>query len=101
MGIAQKRQEEGKRWNIPFDLELTDIVIPDVCPILGIPLKANQGTGQKKVGHKPNSPSLDRLVPALGYVKGNVQVVSIKANQMKQDATPTELITFAKWALRK
>lgn len=71
--------------NIPFNITLEDIVIPQVCPILGIPLLQEWGAG-KGVG-KFNSPSVDKIVPSLGYVKGNVQVVSNRANMMKTDAT--------------
>ena len=37
---------------------------------------------------------------SLGYVRGNVTVMSMKANIMKGDATPEELLQFAEWVLR-
>ena len=40
-----------------------------------------------------NSPTIDRIVPELGYVKGNVVVVSAKANRIKNDATITEILS--------
>lgn len=45
----------------------------------------------------PNSPSLDKIVPELGYVKGNIVVVSLRANQIKSDATIEELQAVAKF----
>ena len=36
---------------------------------------------------RPRPPSLDRLVPEKGYVKGNCFIISNKANRMKQDNT--------------
>ncbi len=70
--------------------------IPDVCPVLGISLYPGTGRGP---GH--NAPSLDRIVPALGYVPGNVQVISHLANSMKRDASPEQLRLFAEWVLKE
>lgn len=79
---------------IPFDLTKEDLDTPSTCPVLGI--KLEKGSGK----HQPNSPSVDRIIPELGYVKGNTQIISYKANVMKHDATPEELRMFAKWVLR-
>lgn len=63
--------------------------------MLGLRLFVGQG------GHHPCSPSLDRRDPALGYVPGNVWVISNRANTMKNDARPDELIKFAKSILKE
>jgi hypothetical protein len=76
----------AKAKDIPFDIEIEDIVIPEYCPVLGCKLKTGPG---KLVA---NSPSLDRIIPALGYVKGNIIVISHKANMIKSNATPEEII---------
>jgi len=76
---------------LPFDLHIEDIVVPDFCPALGIPLY--RAKGRKAQG--PHSPTLDRLNPDLGYVTGNVMVVSARANQIKSDSTPSELYRVA------
>lgn len=78
----------AKKYNIPFNLELEDIVIPDVCPVLGLKLESNIGKGNKSDA----SPSIDRIIPSLGYVKGNIIVVSERCNRIKNDATYQELI---------
>lgn len=67
------------------------MVIPDFCPVLGLPLYRNSGGAAQG----PNSPSLDRVNPALGYVRGNVKVISSKANAIKSNATPEELLRVA------
>jgi hypothetical protein len=78
-----KRRAESH--GLPFTITRDDIVIPSICPILGIVLEiAEKGPGN-------NSPSLDRIDPCLGYVKDNIIVVSQKANQIKSNATLDEI----------
>ena len=79
-----------------FDLDLVDIVIPDTCPILGIPLVVFKG----RSGGQPNSPALDRIDNSKGYVKGNIMVMSHLANMMKSSATEEQLILFANWVIK-
>ncbi|MGK8202902.1 hypothetical protein ACRS8P_29230 [Burkholderia cenocepacia] len=80
---------------IEFSIDIEDVVVPDRCPILGIVLKRNVGGGRMLDG----SPSLDRIDPAVGYVKGNVWVISALANRMKNDASPEHLLKFAEWVI--
>ena len=82
--------------DVPFDLDLGDILFPKTCPILGIELSRNEDYQ----GPAKNSPSIDRIDPSKGYVKGNIQIISHLANAMKQNATPEELRMFAKWVLK-
>ncbi len=94
-GIMLARvKSRAKQLNIPFNLELSDIVIPEICPILEIPLITKVYNGE--FGGNKNSPSLDRIVPELGYVKGNIRVISLQANMMKSNASQEELLIFAK-----
>jgi hypothetical protein len=83
-------RHRAKRAGVPFDLTVDDITIPARCPILGLRLSKSQ-TGRVQ----PTSPSLDRIVPERGYVRGNVVVVSSRANTLKRDATPAELRALA------
>lgn len=80
----------ARKNNIPFDLDIEDIEIPKYCPILEIPIIKNEGKACA------NSMSLDKIIPELGYIKGNVRVISRLANTMKQDASIQELKIFAK-----
>jgi hypothetical protein len=75
----------AKKNGLPFDIEVSDIVIPKICPVLGIDIK------QSEKNNSDNSPSLDKIVPELGYVKGNVMVISWRANSLKRDTSPEEL----------
>ena len=91
--IVQRAKRRSKIKEITFDIVKEDIVVPTHCPILGIPIKVNKGGRTASF----DSPSLDRIVPTEGYVKGNIQVISYKANAMKNNATVDELKKFANW----
>lgn len=77
-----------------FNIDENDIVIPEICPILEVPITV----GTK--GDYEYSPSIDRIDNSKGYIKGNIQIISKKANSMKNSATPTDLMTFCKNILR-
>jgi hypothetical protein len=94
--LLRVAKQRAKKKDILFDITLEDIVLPTHCPILGIPLEVNIDAGK---GGKDSSYSLDRIDNSLGYVKGNVRVISHKANSMKHSATKEELILFAKYIL--
>lgn len=74
----------AKKKGVPFDLTPEDITIPETCPILGIPLIWRTRTGK---GERDHAPALDRIKNSEGYVKGNVQVISTRANRWKNDMT--------------
>lgn len=76
---------------IEFNITPEDIIIPDVCPVLGIAFTYGGGRSH------PSSYSLDRIDPKKGYVKGNIQVISRLANSMKSNATKDQLLKFAEW----
>lgn len=88
--IANAKTRANK-IGVPFDITHKDIEWPTHCPILGIELK--RGSSYEERG---TSPSLDKINPDLGYVKGNVRVISNKANRMKQNSSREELEMFAR-----
>lgn len=75
----------AEKKGIPFTITVADIPTPEFCPVLGIKLERGD------TGFCDNSPSVDRVVPTLGYVPGNVRVISFRANAIKKDATLAEL----------
>jgi hypothetical protein len=78
----------AKLKGLPFDVSFReDLNLPDNCPVYDTPLDYSQLRETKKKGPLENSPSLDRHVPSLGYVRGNVRVLSNKANRLKGDGT--------------
>ena len=83
--VIEQMRYRAEQKGIPFSLTAADIPTPEYCPVLGIKLKRNG---------KPfadDSPSVDRIIPELGYVPGNVRVISMRANAIKKDATIQEL----------
>jgi hypothetical protein len=89
VGARRRAAEKG----VPFGIALDDLLpLPQRCPILGLPL-AYDGSGG--FGANPNAASLDRIVPGKGYVVGNVRIISWRANHIKTDASPDELIKVA------
>jgi hypothetical protein len=85
LGHARRR---AAKLGVPFDLCREDIVVPDRCPVFGFPLMWGRG---KKGRANLYAPSIDRIRPLLGYVRGNVAVISSKANYLKNNATPEEM----------
>lgn len=85
--MLRAARARAKKQGVPYRLTPEDIVIPLYCPVLGT--KLAQSLGSKGPGD--NSPSLDRVVPARGYVPGNVVVLSNRANRAKSDLSIDEL----------
>lgn len=78
----KKRAATYSKWS--FDLEFEDLDWPDVCPVLGIELDYFNET------MCDNSVSFDRIDSTKGYVKGNVAIISWRANRIKNDGTAEE-----------
>ena len=89
--------------SVPFSLTidyLVSIFPPDsICPVFGTPMVfGGKGNGQR--GGTYNSPSIDRIVPELGYVPDNVIWVSQLANAIKQTASVDQLFAVAQFYQR-
>ncbi len=74
----------AKSQNLPFNIVIDDVIIPKKCPILDVELDLTKKNRQL-------SPSLDKINPKLGYVKGNIRVISFKANRLKSDLSELEI----------
>lgn len=83
-------KSRAKLRNVPFNIHVSDIVIPKKCPLLDIDIFRTEG----KLTN--NSPSLDCFDPTKGYVKGNVWVISQKANAIKRNLTLEQWKGFVK-----
>lgn len=87
--ILKAAKQNARVKGIDFNLEESDIIIPDICPALKTQFEYRS----------PYTASIDRIDPTKGYIKGNIQIISKKANLMKNNATREELIRFANWVL--
>lgn len=94
--MYQRAKGRAKSKGLNFTLLLSDITIPEYCPILGIKLECKIGNP----GGQKCSPALDRIDSTEGYTKENVQVISNLANMMKSHATKEEMKKFAEWVLK-
>ena len=86
----------GAKWRarekqLPFDLDLEFIrtIVTETCPVFQFDFSWNNNKQEF------NSPTLDRIIPELGYVKGNVRIISNLANSMKNSATFQQMHQFA------
>lgn len=84
--LLRSARARARIKQLPFNITENDISIPEFCPVLGVKLKRKEGRGMGE-----ESPTLDRIVPSLGYVKGNITVISWRANRLKNNASLADL----------
>jgi len=92
--MLRNARYRSRKMSLPFSLTIDDIPENTHCPALGIELNYTVGTA---AGVRFDAPSLDRLVPELGYVPGNVEVISQRANTIKIDASAEEILAVGNW----
>lgn len=97
-----RARRRARRLGLPFTLSVQDIrdLWPQDgrCPALGVLLTPNIGEEGDVGKASSNSPSLDRIDPAQGYVQGNVAVICLLANSIKTYTTdPQQLRQVADW----
>jgi hypothetical protein len=96
--IYNRLKASANKRNIEFTLtksDLYELSYPISCPILGIPLQYNRGIALD------NSYSIDRIDSTKGYVIDNIEVISLRANKLKSDATMQEIQLLAEYYKEK
>ena len=89
--IYYRVKQSSKKRNLQFNIEPHDIIIPTHCPLLNVELLFD-----KVYSSSDNYYTIDRIDSSKGYVKDNVQIISLLANTMKNKATKDQLLTFSK-----
>ena len=87
--LIYNARKTARTLGLPINLKLEDIVVPERCPALDIPIMVNS-TGNAR--SSSNSPTLVRIRPESGYTAHNVAVISLRAAKMKSSQTLTELV---------
>jgi hypothetical protein len=91
VNAVYRAKKEGYKSDLTIDYLLEIFPKDYMCPALGIKMEWGNKKGTRI------SPSLDKIIPDKGYMKGNVAFISLKANSIKSDATPEEVMSAAKW----
>ena len=92
--LARLKKSECKKKGLAYDLDAEYLrsLWTGVCPVTGNGITiGNSGAGSHKSGH------LDRTIPELGYIRGNVAYISGRINRIKYDATLDELKLIVKY----
>jgi len=84
-------KSRAKCKNLEFKITENDIYIPERCPVFGVVIEKSDKTNNY------NSISLDRLDSTKGYTKDNINIISLRANKIKSDATFEEFEAIYKW----
>ena len=92
--LVNSASTRSKKNSLNINIHSENIKLVKLCPYLNIPLIYGSTKSTK------HSPSLDRITPSKGYIKDNIQVISMLANQMKSSASKEELIIFSKNVLK-
>lgn len=97
--MRHNAKQRAIRDKVPFDIDIEYLrsIATQTCPVFGIQL----AWGTLGEGGGDNSPSLDKIKPEWGYVKGNVVIMSQLANKIKQDVGWEEIMCLAVWLKEK
>lgn len=87
--LFYQARTRAKRDGILFDIAMGDVLsvwpADDRCPIFSTPFEYVKPSGRGKWVPNPKAPTLDRIIPNKGYVKGNIAILSYRANLIKND----------------
>jgi hypothetical protein len=100
LGLMLHNVRRGaKTRGLDFSISAADFpTLPTHCPVLGIELSyVGSSDLNPRSKSKASRASIDRKDNSLGYVPGNVFIISFRANQLKSDGTASELRALANW----
>jgi len=90
--MVRRAKSRAKREGFDFNITEDDIKpLPEFCPVFGDRLRTSE------IPQDPHAYSLDRIDNKQGYVKGNIAVMSYRANRLKNDGTAEEHEIIAAW----
>ena len=90
--LIRRAKARAAKKGIEFPITIEDILpLPEVCPVFGVRLSNSNGQ------QNPDGYSLDRIDNRVGYVRGNVAVISYRANRLKNDACADDLQAVLDW----
>lgn len=89
--LFREAKRRARQLNVEFDITEDDVVVPDKCPVFGIPFGTLTGK------HALDAPSLDRLDPQKGYIRGNIHVISWRANRLKYNGSLEDFRRLVAW----
>ena len=94
--LLRSARVRARNLNLPFNIiaqDILDVWLKDnICPILGVKIHVRSlSERDNKPGATSISPSLDRILPSKGYVKGNIIVLSNRANMLKNNVEDPEI----------
>jgi hypothetical protein len=95
-GVYYSAKKQGLPLGFSSAADLASYILsiaPDKCPVFGVAF------AERGAGFSNWSPSIDKIDPKLGYIRGNIQIISMLANCMKRNASPDQLKQFAYWVL--
>lgn len=86
--LLKNVKSRAKKKGLVFSITSSDFPngVPKICPVLGLEMHRNS-----KKGWHDKSPTVDRIDSSKGYIPGNVRIISWRANDVKGNATITEL----------
>ena len=96
--LLRGAKKRAKAKELPFDLtiEWLETMMVSHCPITLQPIDwLKEQVVDGKVG--PNSPSIDKIIPELGYVQSNCAIISHRGNRIKSDGTIDEFCRMVQY----
>lgn len=97
-GLMTGAKSRSTKYKVPFSITYNDLDRPKYCPVLGIELEYYNPTNPRnRKYYSPASASIDRIRPWLGYVPGNVMIISARANILKSNGTISEMRKILKF----